>query len=135
MCIRDSRTGADYTVEAMQGALEDQKLEPKFRADAARYLAWHARCKQARPIELSALHIGGLHVAHMPGELFVEYQLAALKEKPGDLLAMAAYGDYGPMYIGTAKAYEEGGYETSQVSRVGPEVEDVLMTAMRKVLG
>jgi len=133
--ILPHRTGADYSVEAMQGALEDQKLEPKFRANAARYLAWYARCKEGKPIELSALHIGGLHVVHMPGELFVEYQLAALKEKPGDLVALAAYGNYGPMYIGTAKAYAEGGYETSQVSRVGPGVEDVLMTAMRKVLG
>lgn len=129
------RTGADYTLEAMQAMLENAKLEPKFRANAARYLAWHARCKAGKPIELSALHLGGLHIVHMPGELFVEYQLAALKEKSGDLVAMAAYGNYGPMYIGTAKAYTEGGYETSQVSRVGPEVEDVLMTAMRKVLG
>jgi hypothetical protein len=39
------------------------------------------------------------------------------------------------MYIGTARAYDEGGYETSAVSRVGPAVEDVLMGAMRKVLG
>jgi hypothetical protein len=70
----------------------------------------------------------------MPGELFVEYQLAAAREKPNELVAMAAYGDYGPMYIGTAKAYAEGGYETSQVSRVGPEVEDILMSAMRKLL-
>lgn len=129
------RTGADYTVEAMQGALENASLEPKFRANAARYLAWHARCQARKPIELSALHLGGLHVVHMPGELFVEYQLAALREKSSDLVAMAAYGNYGPMYIGTAKAYQEGGYETSQVSRVGPEVEDVLSTAMRKVLG
>ena len=38
-------------------------------------------------------------------------------------------------YIGTAIAYGQGGYETSEVSRVGPEVEPVLMNAMRNLLG
>jgi hypothetical protein len=47
---------------------------------------------------------------------------------------MAAYGDYGPGYIGTAIAYTQGGYETGPVSRVAPEVEDVLMKAMREVM-
>lgn len=49
-------------------------------------------------------------------------------------VAMAAYGDYGPMYIGTRKAYAEGGYETGIVSRVCPGGEDVLLGAMREVL-
>jgi hypothetical protein len=50
-------------------------------------------------------------------------------------VAMAAYGEYGPGYIGTARAYDEGGYETSKpASDVAPEVEGVLMDAMRKLL-
>jgi hypothetical protein len=48
---------------------------------------------------------------------------------------MAAYGDYGPAYIGTTKAYPEGGYETGpRVSSVAPDVEPVLMDAMRRLL-
>ena len=71
----------------------------------------------------------------MPGELFVEYQLAAKAERPDLFVAMAAYGDYGPWYIGTAKAYEEGGYETQpRSSNVGPSAEAVLMGAIRKLL-
>jgi hypothetical protein len=128
------RQGADYSEEAIRATLNNPKLEPRPRANAARYLAWYERCRRRHAIELSALHLGPLHIVHMPGELFVEYQLAAAREKPNELVAMAAYGDYGPMYIGTAKAYAEGGYETSQVSRVGPEVEDILMSAMRKLL-
>ena len=53
----------------------------------------------------------------------------------GDFLAMGAYGDYGPGYIGTEIAYGQGGYETGIVSRVAPQVEKVLMDAMRKLLG
>jgi hypothetical protein len=47
---------------------------------------------------------------------------------------MAAYGDYGPGYIGTADAYSQGGYETGRVSRVAPEVEGVLVSAMKELL-
>jgi len=53
---------------------------------------------------------------------------------PGRFLAMAAYGDYGPGYIGTRIAYSQGGYETGPVSRTSPEVEDILMTALRELL-
>ena len=47
---------------------------------------------------------------------------------------MAAYGDYGPGYIGTAIAYTQGGYETGPVSRVAPQVEGILTGAMRELL-
>ncbi len=72
----------------------------------------------------------------MPGELFVEYQLAAKSLRPDLFVCMAAYADYGPWYIGTAVAYEQGGYETGPTaSNVAPEVEAVLMGAIRKLLG
>jgi hypothetical protein len=71
----------------------------------------------------------------MPGELFVEYQLAAQKLRPDCHVAMAAYGDYGTAYIGTERAYSEGGYETEpRSSNVAPNVESVLMAGMRKLL-
>ena len=71
----------------------------------------------------------------MPGELFVEYQLAAKAARPDLFVAMAAYGDYAPWYIGTAIAYEEGGYETSPAaSNVAPAAEEVLMGAVKKLL-
>jgi len=47
---------------------------------------------------------------------------------------MAAYSDHGPAHICTKAAYPQGGYEVG-ASRVAPEVEDVLMTAMRDLLG
>jgi hypothetical protein len=49
-------------------------------------------------------------------------------------VAMAAYGDYGPGYIGTTIAYSQGGYETGPVSRVAAEVEPVLLDALRELL-
>lgn len=71
----------------------------------------------------------------MPGELFVEYQLAAQKLRPDLFIGMAAYGDYAPGYIGTKISYSQGGYESSpKASKVAPEVEEVLMSAVKKLL-
>jgi hypothetical protein len=129
------RTGKGFGEEEIVAAIADAKSDSKQRANHARYLAFLRMTKGGRKIDLTALRLGSFSVLHMPGELFVEYQLAAADMRKGELVATAAYGDYGPMYIGTARAYDEGGYETSAVSRVGPAVEDVLMGAMRKVLG
>ncbi len=46
---------------------------------------------------------------------------------------MAAYGDGGPGYIPTAAAFTQGGYE-SDVTRMVPEDEEILMKAMNKLL-
>jgi len=72
---------------------------------------------------------------HLPGELFVEYQLAAKAERPDLFVAMAAYGDYGPWYIGTAIAYEQGGYETTPpASNVAPGAEAEILRALHTLL-
>jgi hypothetical protein len=116
---------------AIEKALADFHADMRTRLRAARELAWLDRGHQA---ELSCLRLGRARVLHMPGELFVEYQLAAAKMRPEALVAMAAYADYAPGYIGTRISYRQGGYETGTPSRTAPEVEDVLMHAMRKLL-
>jgi len=105
-------------------------------AGAASDLVWLRRSQAGHKIELTCLRLGKARVLHMPGELFVEYQLAAKKMRPDLFVAMAAYGDYGAGYIGTAIGYEQGGYETSQpASNTAPGVEAVLTEAMKKLLG
>ena len=102
---------------------------------AATRLAWVKRCEEGHKILLSCLSLGRARVLHMPGELFVEYQLAAKAERPDLFVAMAAYGDYAPWYIGTSRSYEEGGYETSEgASNVGPDAEPMLRRAISNLL-
>ena len=82
-------------------------------------------------ININCLRLGNARVLYLPGELFVEYQLAAQKMRPDLFVAMAAYGDYGPGYICLTRHYDEGGYEASpRASRVAPSVEGVLMAVM-----
>lgn len=102
---------------------------------AADKLAWLQRVQSGHQISLCLLSLNDIRILHMPGELFVEYQLAAQAMAPKRYVAMAAYGDYGPGYIGTEIAYEQGGYETSErASDVAPSVEHVLMDGMRTLL-
>jgi hypothetical protein len=114
--------------------LDDATAKENERLRAARDLVFLRRCQAKQAIPLACLRLGDARVLHLPGELFVEYQLAAQAAAPERFVATAAYGDYGPGYIGTKIAYTQGGYETSYVSRVAPEVEDVLMPAIRELL-
>ncbi len=120
--------------DALLTKLKDTTQKMPDRIRAARDLTFLRRTRAGHHIPLSCLQLGPARVLHMPGELFVEYQLAAQAMRPGEFVAMAAYGDYGPGYIGTEVAYGQGGYETGIVSRVAPQVEKVLMDGMRKLL-
>ncbi len=134
--ILPHRTGPGFDEAAIRAVIADDKVLPRDRASHSRYLAWLLRCRQGGPnITLQSLRLDGAAILHYPGELFVEYQLAASAENRNAWTAMAAYGDYGPMYIGTAKSYAEGGYETSAVSRVAPASEEILLGAIRPLIG
>jgi hypothetical protein len=128
------REGPEFTESSMEKAMRDASSEARVRVSAARYLAWYRLSKQKVAIPVSCLHLGAASLLHLPAESFVEYQIAAQRERPGILVATAAYGDYGPMYIPTARAHAEGGYETSAVSRVAPSAEEVLLAAQRRAL-
>jgi pimeloyl-ACP methyl ester carboxylesterase len=116
------------------------EIEKQMKTEGYRFLtnnmiklAWMKRANEGKRIGVSCLTLGPARILHLPGELFVEYQLAAKAERPDLFVAMAAYGDYGPFYIGPATAYGEGGYEIT-VSPVTPQAEPLLMGAIRKLL-
>ena len=125
----------DIGLEWEQQRLANATEKPGVRASSAHEIAWIDRVKSGNPINIGRLRIGKMQALYMPGELFVEYQLAAQAMAPDDFVCMAAYGDYGPGYIGMACNYPEGGYETGvHVSRTAPEVEGVLLGASEKLL-
>lgn len=136
--------GWDSTLVALPVATflsEDELLTalkataPKGYISFADQLAWLRWSKAGNRIDITCLRVGDTRVVHMPGELFVEYQLAAKKLRSDLHVMMAAYGQYGPGYIGTAAAYPEGGYETGRTSsNVAPDAEQVLTDAMKAVL-
>jgi len=127
---------AEHLVEEdLMAELADTTRKANDRFRAADRLAWIQRSKASIGVTVSALRLGKIWLLNMPGELFVEYQLAAQAMKPGETVCLAAYEDYGAGYIGTEIAYGQGGYETSKrTAKVAPGVEKVLMDAMKGVL-
>jgi hypothetical protein len=120
---------------ALEAMINDTSRTDAVRINMVRHLTFLRRCEAGHKMTVSRLRLGEVDLLHLPGELFVEYQLAAQQLRPGAHVCVAAYGDYGPGYIGLHDSYAQGGYETSEgASRVAPIAEGVLMSAIRELL-
>jgi hypothetical protein len=104
-----------------------------YRALPAFTLAYIQRCERRPTMELSALHVNGVSLLHLPAECFVEYQLWAQNLAPARLVACAAYGDGGPWYVPTREAFPQGGYEVS-VAWCDDRAEDELRQGLVRLL-
>lgn len=123
----------DLVVNKLKAGMEDEKLTPNEKYDVAIRLAWAERMALGKKTVVSSLRIGKTWLLNLPGEAFVEYQLAAQRIRPQDRVCTAAYEEYSPRYIGMKNSYSEGGFEMTQ-SFVSPEVEEILMNAIKEVL-
>lgn len=139
---------AERLADGMKRAWENSKRLPIMASDikwatepvllpldsvkTSQSASWQ-RFKAGRKIDLQCLSLNHARILFMPGELFVEYQLAAKKMRPDLFVAMAAYGDIDLGYIPTASAFPKGGYEVS-VAKVTTEAETILLDAMEKLL-
>jgi hypothetical protein len=125
------RTENSFTAEESRRVLANPKESRARRNNAAFQLAWLERIQ--RPIDITCLDLGAAQVVHLPGEPFIEYQLATQQLRPKSFVCVAGYGDGGPGYIPTAAAYLEGGYEPT-VSLAGPKSEAILNQAIANVV-
>jgi len=83
--------------DTLRATLQDTQVSEAERLSAAGKLAFVLRRQAGQPIDLSCLRLGNAYVLHMPGELFVEYQLAAQAMKPDATVCMAAMAITGPV--------------------------------------
>lgn len=125
--------GGRLDEKADRKIIADPKASVQGRLNAALALAWLERIKSGRGIELSAMSIGSVCILHLPGEPFIEFQLAAQNQRPDCFVAVAGYGEGGAGYICVESAYAEGGYEPTD-SNVAPESEQILKDAMAELL-
>ncbi len=127
---------AHLSHKELEEAVASESTPFALRVHSAEKLAYLRRSEAGIQIPIGRLKLGDSQLLFMPGELFVEYQLAAQHMLPEANIFMAAYGEYGTFYIGTRIAYPQGGYETSVgATNVAPESEMVLLSAMRELLG
>ena len=122
---------ADEVIRQAESQVETSDM--RFLSNNMPKIVWAKRAQAGATIDIGCLTVGKARVLFVPGELFVEYQLAAKAFRPDLAVSMAAYGDYGPFYIGTKEAYSQGGYEITS-SPVTEDSEDILMNVFRKLL-
>ena len=128
--VADAHKKAEY-----EKKLKNPEAKPKEKFIAALKLSWLNLSENDWNVEISCLRLGNAQLLNMPGELFVEYSLAAEKMKPNNFVCMAAYEEYACGYIGTEIGYWQGGYETSpRASGVTPDVEKILLPAIQELL-
>ncbi len=125
---------SDQSAEELNKLIGDASKPVAVRNRSAMKLSYRLRAEAKTPIQLTSLHLGEKAcLLHLPAESFIEYQLFAQERTKDGFTAVAAYGDGGPWYIPTAKAYPEGGYEPS-VAFVDPEAEEILKNEIRRLV-
>jgi hypothetical protein len=120
-----------YNEEQFRKEMLDPAKDPGRRIWAARRVAFY---KRTQPITISSLQMDGIHIAHLPGEPMLEFQLFAQRQRPNAFVAVAGYGDGCTTYICTDQAFEEGAYEPGAAA-VGRGSEKILKAAIRELLG
>jgi hypothetical protein len=121
--------------EYLIDSLSSNETDSLAKFTAAKQLAWLRRCKSGHKVNISALKLSNVWLLNVPGELFIEYQLAAQKMKPEGHVCTAAYEEYGTGYVCTEIAYTQGGYEDEgRSSFVSPKTEKLLIKTIGQVL-
>jgi len=126
----EPRREKSFNAEESRRILEDVKESKARRGNGAFQLAWLKRI--GRPIDFTCLDFGVAQLLHLPGEPFIEYQLSAQALKKDSFVCVAGYGDDGPGYIPTNKAFLEGGYEPT-VALAAPS-EKLMKNTLAKLL-
>ena len=101
---------------------------------AAMGLSWRQRCERGQPVDIPVLDFGVVQMLLLPGESYVEFQLAAQKMRPNSFVWVAGYGEGGTGYIPTEKHWEEKDGNLGDWCWVHPGAEKLMIRAMGEVL-
>ncbi len=122
----------DMDEENLLAQIASAATGAKVHSKAALMLTYLRR--RERPIPVTCLHLNdGVAVVHLPGEIFIEYQLHAQASRSDAFVAVAGYGDLGTGYITLARSFAEGGYEPVDAF-VSGRSEKIVRAAIEKVL-
>jgi hypothetical protein len=129
----EPRADAEFTIKALEVRVKDAK-RPFDRCLAAMGLSWRKRVDAGKLLDLPVLDLGVAQLLVLPGEAYVEYQLAAQKMRPDSFVVCLGYGECGTGYVPTEQAVREKDGNLSDWCWVAPGAEKVLTAAIRKGL-
>ena len=127
------RNHSGFTTKDFEAKLI-QDANPWQQCLAAMGLSWRQRCERGQPVDIPVLDFGVAQMLLLPGESYVEFQLAAQKMRPNSFVWVAGYGEGGTGYIPTEKHWEEKDGNLGDWCWVHPGAEKLMIRAMGEVL-
>lgn len=124
----------EVSTSQLEAVVADQREADDTRRLAAFQLGWCRRFVRGTPLVASSLHLNDCAVLHLPGEMFVDYQLRAQAIGAGRPVMVAAYGDDGLWYVPTRAEYAFGGYEVD-CAFCDPSIDEIMTGAIRRLIG
>lgn len=114
------------------------RLNPEHRPFdqclAAMGLSWRRRVAEGHPLQVPCLDLGRAALVLVPGETYVEFQLAAQAMRPNDFVCVAGYGDGATGYLPTEAHWREGDANLGDWCWVAPGAETRLRAALQTAL-
>jgi hypothetical protein len=129
----EPRNGAGFTRQELEKKLSPGAA-PFQQCLAAMGLSWRKRLDTGRPITIPSLDFGVAQWLLLPGEAYVEFQLAAQRIRPDAFVLVAGYGEGATGYIPTERHIAEHDGNLSDWCWVAPGSEARLLEAIRRVL-
>jgi hypothetical protein len=97
-------------------------------------LSWRKRVDAGHRVQIPAIDFGVAQLLLLPGETYVEYQLAAQNARPDSFVCVAGYGEAACGYIPTERHVAEQDANLSDWCWVAPGQEERMLAAIRKAL-
>lgn len=101
---------------------------------AALGLSWRKRADAGHEISVPAIDFGPAAFLLLPGESYVEFQLAAQRELPNKFVCVAGYGECATGYVPTDRALDEGDTNLTDWCWVARGSEERMRAAIRDAL-
>jgi hypothetical protein len=129
----EPRTGAGFSIEELEAKLTPT-VKPFQQCLAAMGLSWRRRA-DGHSLQIPAIDFGSAQLLLLPGESYVEFQLAAQRARPDSFVCVAGYGEAACGYVPTERHFAEHDTNLADWSWVAPGSEPRLLEAIRQVLG
>jgi hypothetical protein len=127
------RESAGFTFPELEAQLvPETKRFPQCLA--AMGLSWRQRLATGRDLQIPVLDFGPAQLLLLPGETYVEYQLAAQALRPDSFVCVAGYGDGATGYIPTEEYVKEGDGNLTDWCWVAPGSEAPMRAGIAEAL-
>lgn len=128
----EPRVTPGFSIPELTAQLDAPK--PFTQCLAAMGLSWRRRVDAGQTIGIPVLDFGAAALLVLPGESYVEYQLYAQQQRPGDFIVTAGYGEGATGYIPTEQHIAEGDGNLHDWWWVAPGSEPRMKDAIRAAL-